>query len=256
MKKLIVLFLVLLLIAVPVAAGGYYVVDDSGLLRDDEVAKLEEICSDYPVTQGFAVAVVTADNFGGLSAAEFAGKFYDTQGYQNDGILLLVSLGEGEWYILTNGECADRLSDWDTDAIGEEIVPLIRDGQYYAAFLKFPELAEDAFEANAPTADDWDENVTAAPAIPKKIYGKTIAISMAVGVVIGLITVGIMSVRMKTVRHQNNAADYVRPGSMRLTTSRDIFLYSHVTRTPRPKSNSSSGGRSGGISRGGSGGRI
>jgi uncharacterized protein len=77
---------------------------------------------------------------------------------------------------------------------------------------------------------------------------------MAVGMVIGLITVGIMSFRMKTVRQQAGASDYMRPGSMRLHNSQDIFLYSHVSRTPKPKSTSSSGG--GGVSRGGSGGRL
>ena len=255
MKKLILLFLILVLIAVPVAASGYFVVDDSGLLKDYEVEDLEQIYSEYPMLYGFAPALVTTDSFGGLDAEEFAGRYYDLQEYPQDGILLLVSLDEGYWYILTNGECADRISDWDAEMIGEELVPMIKDGQYYAAFLKFPELAAEVFEANAPVADDWDEDVDVAPAVPKKNYGKTIAICMAVGMVIGLITVGIMSFRMKTVRQQHNAADYVRPGSMHLHSSRDIFLYSHVTRTPKPKNNSS-GGSSGGVSRGGAGGRL
>lgn len=254
MKKLVVLFLVLVLIAVPVAAEGFLVVDDSGLLADHEVDRLEETYIDYSVNYGFTPVVVTVDSFGGLTPEEFAGQFYDLQGYPEDGILLLVSLDEGYWYILTNGECAERLSDWDAETIGEELVPLIKDEQYYAAFLRFPELTAEIYEANAPMDFQWEEDVSVVPAAPRKNYGKTIAISMAVGLVIGLITVGIMSISMKTVRQQNNASDYMRPGSMRLHNSRDIFLYSHVSRTPRPKSNSSSGG--GGSSRGGAGGRL
>ncbi len=253
MKKIFVLFLVLLLLAVPVAAEGYFVMDDSGLMEDYDVEKLERIYSEYPALYGFTPALVTPDSFGGISAEEYAGQYYDLQEYPEDGILLLVSLNEGEWYILTNGACHDRISDWDAEKIGEELVPLIREGSYYAAFLKFPELAAAIFEANEL---EYNDDLVS-PAVPKKNYGKTVAICMAVGLGIGLLVVGIMASQMKSVRQQSGASDYIRPGSMHLTYSRDIFLYSRVTRTAKPKNNSSSGGsRSSGGGRGGAGGRI
>lgn len=253
MKKILVLFLALLLLAVPVAAEGYFVMDDSGLMEDYDVDKLEQVYSEYPAMYGFTPALVTTDSFGGLSAEEYAGRYYDLQAYPEDGILLLVSLNEGEWYILTNGACYDRISNWDAEEIGEALLPMIRDGSYYAAFLKFPELAAEVFEANTPN----DDGELVSPAVPKKNYAKTVAICMAVGMGIGLLTVGIMASQMKSVRQQSGAADYVRPGSMHLTHSRDIFLYSRVTRSAKPKNNSSSGGsRSSGGGRGGAGGRI
>lgn len=255
MKKVFVLLLILALLAVPVAAEGYHITDDSGMLQDHDVVKLEEVYSQYPDTYGFTPAVVTTDSFGGLTAEEFAGQYYDIQAYPEDGILLLVSLEEGKWYLLTNGECYDRISDWDAERIGEELVPLIQDGAYYAAFLRFPELAAEVFEANAPVYEDT-EDVETAPIVEKKSYGKTIAISMAVGMVIGLICVGIMAAQMKSVRSQSNASDYVRPGSMQLINCRDIFLYSHVSRRAKPKQNSSGGGSRSGGGRGGAGGRL
>lgn len=257
MKRFIRIVLVLLLLAVPVSAAGNLVQDDSGLLTDTDVMKLEEAYSECASTYGFTPALVTTDSFGGLAADEFAGAYYDVMEYPQDGILLLVSLEEGEWYILTNGECYHRISDWDIDRMGEELVPLIQSGQYYAAFLRFPELAAEIYEANEPTWVENGEYVDVAPAVPKKSYGKTIAICMLVGMLIGGIAVGIMASQMKSVRTQNAASDYIRAGSMQLTNSRDIFLYSHVSRTPRPKSTSSGGGhRGGGGSRGGGGGRL
>ena len=253
MKKILIFFLALILLAVPVAAEGYFIMDDSGLLEDYDVEKLEEVYGEYPVMYGFTPALVTTDSFGGLSAEEFAGQYYDIQSYPEDGILLLVSLQEGEWYILTNGACHDRIPDWDVETIGEELVPLIQDGLYYGAFLKFPALAAEAYEANEPV---YSEDGTVIPAVPKKNYGKTIAICMAVGMGIGLLVVGIMASQMKSVRQQSGASDYIRPGSMRVTLSRDIFLYSHVTRTAKPKNNSSGGRSGGGGSRGGAGGRL
>lgn len=256
MKRLLSLILVLLLIAVPVAANTTLIQDDSGLLTDTDVVRLEEIYSECAQDHGFTPALVTTDSFGGLSAEEFAGQYYDIMGYPEDGILLLVSLEEGQWYILTNGACYDRISDWDAENIGEEIASMLRSGAYYAAFLKFPELAADVFEANE-AADVWEEEPEEVSVVTKKASGKTIAICMGVGMLIGLIVVGIMAAGMKSVRKQNNATDYVRAGSMHVTQSRDIFLYSHVTRTAKPKNNSSGGGsHSGGGSRGGAGGRI
>lgn len=259
MKKVMVFLLVLILLAVPVFAESYLVQDDEHLLTDHDVVKLEEVYSQYAQTYGFTPAVVTTESFGAISAEAFAGQYYDIQGYPEDGILLLVSIEEGQWYILTNGECYYRISDADAESIGEELVPMIRDGSYYAAFLKFPELVAERFVANEPIPDDYEEDVPV-PVVPKKTYGKTIAICMGVGMLIGLLTVGVMAAQMKSVRQQSGASDYVRPGSMRLSVSRDIFLYSHVSRTPKPKNTSSGGGHSGGSrsggSRGGAGGRL
>lgn len=245
MKKVLILFLTLALLAVPVFGSSNLVSDGEGLLTYEEAAKLESL---YAAYSEFTPVLVTVDSFSGLSAAEFAGRVYDQMDYPYDGILYLVSLTEGEWYILTNGVCHERISDWDAQEMGEILVDYLRGGEYYEAFTQFPELAVRFMEASDSNFGGVD-----AP-VHQKNYGKTIGISMAVGMLIGLIAVGIMASKMKTVRSQSGASEYVRSGSMHLTHSRDIFLYSHVHRTPKPKSNSSGGSHGG--SRGGAGGRI
>ena len=247
MKRLWIFILAIVLLAVPVSAGGTLVNDGEGLLTYEEAAELEQV---YGAYSDFTPVMVTVDSFGGRSAESFAGHFYDQMGYPYDGILYLVSLTEGEWFILTNGACHERISDWDAQAMGDELVELLRDGAYYEAFESFPQLAQ---QIMSETSVSHYGGVDAPAAVVSKNYGKTIAICMGVGMLIGLITVLIMSSMMKSVRPQNSASDYVRGGSMQLNHQRDIFLYSHLTRTPRPKNNSSGG--SGG-SRGGAGGRI
>ena len=245
MKKLIVLVLALLLLAVPVLANTPLVQDGEGLLSYAEAAQLEEIYADFAAENGFTPILVTVDSFAGQTAEDFAGMVYDKMGYPDDGILYLVSLGEGQWYLLTNGECYYRISNGDSEQIGEILVQYLRAGAYYDAFALFPELAREAFYDSVP-----GESAVAG----QKNYGKTILISMAVGLAIGGIVVAVMALQMKSVKQQAGAGDYVRRGSMHLRDRRDIFLYSHVSRTAKPKSNSS-GGSSGG-SRGGAGGRI
>lgn len=254
MKKLFLLLLVLVLV-LPVSAAGNLVNDGEGLLTADQVSELETLYSEYAAYHGFTPILVTTDSFDGQDAQDYAGDYYDSHGYPYDGILFLVSLTEGEWYILTNGACHDRISDRNVEYMGEELVDNIRDGAYYEAFALFPVLTDLYFGEASVSNYGGVDGPTAVYETKTQNYGKTIAISMGVGLLIGLIAVGIMAFQMKSVRPQNAASDYVRPGSMQLTNQRDIYLYSHVTRTAKPKSSSSGGGHGGG-SRGGAGGRI
>ena len=67
--------------------------------------------------------------------------------------------------------------------------------------------------------------------------GKNLLIAFAVGLVIALIITGVMRSKMKSVRFQHAAQNYIRPGSMRLVRSSDMYLYSTVTKVPRPQNN-------------------
>ncbi|MBO5653399.1 MAG: hypothetical protein J6S44_04210 [Clostridia bacterium] len=57
-----------------------------------------------------------------------------------------------------------------------------------------------------------------------------IVIGFAIGFVIALIIVLVMARKMSTVRPAKTADGYVKKNSFRLTESRDIYLYSRVTR--------------------------
>ncbi len=72
-------------------------------------------------------------------------------------------------------------------------------------------------------------------------FGKTVLISAVVGLIIGFIAVSLMKAQLKSVRSAKNAANYIRQGSFSLTESRDVFLYSTVTRVSKPQSNEKKG---------------
>lgn len=244
MKKLVILLLVLALV-LPVSAAGTLVYDGSGLLTAQEAQQLEADYAAFAQSNGFTPILVTTDSFDGLSAEDYAGEFYDSHAFPDDGMLLLVSFTEGEWYLLTNGACAWYISDYEAEDIGETVVPVLQAGAYYDAAVLFTELAGEVFAQNNDGSYGQEVDLT---------FGEAAFFCIPIGLVIGLIVAGIMALKMKSVSKQHSAADYVRPGSMQLTNQRDIFLYSQVTRTPRPKNNSSSGG--GGGSRGGAGGKL
>ena len=62
--------------------------------------------------------------------------------------------------------------------------------------------------------------------------------------------------KMKTAVENDYAANYIKPGSMRIDTSRDLFLYSRITKTERPKSSSGTHTSSSGRTHGGRGGSF
>ncbi len=64
---------------------------------------------------------------------------------------------------------------------------------------------------------------------------KTLLIAFVVGLVISLIVTGVMRSKMKSVRFERAARNYIRTGSMNVTRSHDTYLYSHVTKTPKPQ---------------------
>ena len=66
---------------------------------------------------------------------------------------------------------------------------------------------------------------------------KNLLISIVVGVVIALIVIGVMCSKMKSVRVVHTAGNYIKHGSMNITRSHDIYLYSTVTKIPKPQNN-------------------
>ena len=241
MRKLCALTLALVLLfclSGTVLGAAPPVADQAGLLTDQQQSDLNTFFGKIRESEGYAVNVVTTNSLEGKSAQDYTEDFYDAH-IGGDGVLLMVCLEEGYWYISTNGSCYERISDGTANAIGESVVELIRSEAYYDAFFRFGQLVQK------------EMNREAAPR--SRSSAKALLVCLLIGLAAGGITVGVMAVQMKSVRSRAGAANYVCQDSLRVTASHDIYLYHTTTRTPRPKSGSSGGG---GGSRGGSGGRI
>ena len=62
--------------------------------------------------------------------------------------------------------------------------------------------------------------------------------------------------KMKTAVENDYAANYIKPGSMNISVSRDLFLYSRIAKTERPKESSGTHTSSSGRTHGGRGGSF
>lgn len=217
------------------AESEYKVYDHGDLLSDSEESALEEKLSGITDMYGQDVIVYTTDSMDGMDAEEFTEhlRYELDAGIDGSGIIYMVSMEYRDYDIYSFGRMYDEIMiQYITDDTAEDLQPYLSDGRYYDAFDGYANkiISEIKYvEENGP-------NEAPSYAIP---------IGVVSGLIIGLITVLVMKSGMKTTRAESMANNYVRQGSFKLTNSRDIFLYSQVTRTKRASSSSSGGGGGG-----------
>ena len=226
----------------------YRLDDNADLLTDSEEASLTETLGETAAKCGCNVLFVTANDLSGANFShngttqDYADMYYETVCGQNtDGVLVLVVLknpsGKRETYISTSGKCIKGLSDSEREDIFDDL-------QYHH---------------NPDTAGYYDmlraAAVDLAKAIPPHLKWYMLPLASVIGCVVAMLIMGAFKKQLKTVALQRGAVNYVRPGSMNVTASRDSYLYSTVSRTAKPKNTSSSSHTSSGGGSHGGGGR-
>ena len=260
MKKTSILLCVLLLalcLAVPTfaAESNPRLVDNADLLERYEEAELLDTLDEISSRLKFDVVIVTTDTLGGKTPRAYADDYFDYNGYgygaDRDGILLLVSMEDRDWWISTSGFGIYAFTDDGIDYISDCFLSDLSDGYYADAFEIFATKC-DQFVTQAREGAPFDSSN-----LPKEPFETfdTLIIAVMIGLGIGLIATGAMKAQLKTVRKQNSAEEYVRAGSMQVNQRSDLFLYRNVTRRAKPKS-SSTHTSSSGRSHGGGGGKF
>lgn len=259
-KCLLILCLLALCLSItlPAAAQSPRLVDDGQLLSSYEEEALTEQLDRVSQDHQLDVVIVTADTLNGKTPRAYADDYFDYNGYglgdDRDGILLLVSMEDRDWYISTSGYGIRVFTDAGIEYIGDRIVPDLSDGEYADAFETFIGLCDD-FITQAKAGNTYDVHN-----LPKEPFsvGTSLIVALVVGAVAALIAMLILKGQLKSVKAQHAASDYIRQGSMRLTDSSEFFLYHTVSKVAKPKDNGGSGTHfsSSGRSHGGGGGKF
>lgn len=237
MKKLFVLFVLILALAVPAMAAGELLVDDADILTSKEEKQLSKKLEEATEQCGMDVAIVTVDGLDGAEIRDYADDYYDYNGYADDGVMLVVDMDSRQWWITGTGEGEDIFTSSVIDDIGEAFEEDLSEGNYADAFQTYIEeciyYVEDPFNV-----------------------GGTLLVALVIGLIAALIVTGIWRAQLKSVRAKGSAADYVKAGSLSITGSHDLYLYSNVTKVRRQQTSSGSHTSSSGRSHSGGGGRF
>ncbi len=256
-------------------------VDDAGLLTSGEASELNRALDEISERQEMEIAVITVPELpDGYTAQSYADDIYDYYGYgygeDDDGILLLLSMGEREWAVTTYGYGITAFPDGIIDLIMNDCLYYISDGAYFSGFSCFAQLCDEYITKakNGYTGDntyvgydpffgtsDGYYSSDDAMAIIGGASGPTaitvtggipfaLPLSLIAGFLFSGLIVGVWKSELKSVGKQSGASEYARRDSIRVTLSRDLFLYRNVSRTRR-QTQQNTGGH-GGMRSGGS----
>lgn len=265
MKKIRHLFLLLFLLlmtGIPVCAENPdKVVDNADLLTDKEEEKLEAQFTEIAEKYQCDIAVVTTNTLDGKSPMNYTDDYYYEHHYgygpDIDGIMLMVSMEDRDWWIATRGEAIQIFTDYGLDRLKDLFLEDLSDGEYYKAFRTFGTTAE-AFMEEAQNGVPYDTDRTYSEPFPMWLR---LVIAGIVALIAGGAVVTVLYLQLNSVAPEESAADYVRAGSFQLTQQKDIFLYRTVEKEKIERESSSGGGStthttSDGGSAGGTGGKF
>lgn len=220
------------------------VVDDSYYLTDEEYNDLRIYLDALSGKHGIDISVVIVDTYSQYNVEAAADDFYDYNGYgmgpDNSGIMFYISMYDREWHITTTGSAIKMFSDYTLESIGDDVAYYLSDGYYYEGLMCF--------------ADECDAHLID---INTYHWGRYLAISLGIGLVVALIYTLILRGQLKSVAPNDSAVDYVKSGSMHINHGREIYLYRNVNVTRKESSSGSSTHTgSSGTSHGGASGRF
>ena len=223
-----------------------FLYDEADLLTDSEEVTLVEKLKDVSRACNAQLVVVTIASMDGGDIDSYVDYLYDSMGFgygeNHDGVLLLVCMDPREYRILSNGYAGTAIGPDQIDTLCDFMEIYLPNGHYTSVFHSFADQSGEFLEYYLMGS-------------PFKV-GKSLAISLIIGIIAGLIVAFILKGQLKSVRKQDQAHRYVKPGSMTVNIQYDIFLYRTVTRTKKQKRVESTSSGSGDTARSKGGGSF
>ena len=224
--------LVLLLITTSFVVTAYAdfqnpaIVDDAGYLMQSELASLSKELDKVREKYNFEVAIYTESDMTSGSAEASADDIYDYNGYgageNDDGIMLYICRDTREYHFTTHGKGREYFNKNGLIYLESKVLPYLEDDNYYKAFSAYIETADELLSMAKDGTPYNEKNLST-----KYIVG-VVLVRLLAPILFGFILVKKKLKKMKTAVENDYAANYVKPGSMNISVSRDLFLYSRI----------------------------
>ena len=232
------------IVAEPGFAETCYRLQDLAKVFDkSEREELNEKLDEISHKNNLDITVCFTNSLEGKTIADYAEELYENYefgyGENKDGIMLLISFENNDWYIATKGYAIKAFTDAGIRYIGDKIKPDLADSYYYDVVDTYIAIC-DQFITDAKNGNPYggsNDTNDETSLLPPPMW---ILISIGAGLIVAFIVIGSMKRKLKTVNMQTAASSYLRNGSLNITESNDLFLYSNVTKSAKPKENNSS----------------
>ena len=171
------------------------------------------------------VVILTTESLGVKTARDYAADYFDYNGYgrgeAHDGVMLMLSMADRDWYILTTGRGIEAITDYGIDTISGDILPYFSGGDYASGFTRFLHDI-DVFLKQYQSGRPYDVDNRVQLRSPfERATGIAVYLAIAAAV-IAVIVLLVMILGMKTARPQYNASEYVKDGSLNITAKRQF----------------------------------
>lgn len=219
-----------------------WVQDDAGLLTAEEEEALETECGRLFQVHDTSVYIITTPDFGGGDIKDWQRQIFSQYNLGEDsggsGVMLAISMAERDWGLVGFGAAQEAFSTYARERLGSLILDDLSDGEFYEAFSGYLSIADDCLLAAEKGEPYTEQHRYREGWRFPMIFGVSFLLSLGVSAAV------VMSWRkgMNTRVRQNGAMEYLKAGSFYLSNQSDLFLYHTVSRTQRPKNDSSSGG--------------
>lgn len=244
--------LLLALLAVPVSAAEtpeHCVYDVAELLTDEEYWTLEDYAQEVSTVQQCAVYFVTVEDYRDYGT----GTIYDVSmdifegngfgmGEKRDGVLLLLSMADRDYYLLAHGFGDTALTDYGKDYISEEFLDNFGDNDWYGGCMDYLTYTDALLsQARAGNIYDRGSSITGG-----QLWLWSLILGAGIAAVVCLLQRAMMR---KKVRMQTDALGYLEGGKADITRRSD--RYTHTTEIRREIKQETSSTDSGGHSHSG-----
>ena len=240
------------------------VYDDGGLLAQEEIADLEQLCVEAAQELELDLVIVTTTDAKGKDAQSYADDYYDNgnfgyEGVHGSGALFLIDMDNRRIQLSTAGDAIIRITDEEVERILDAVYDDVVEEEYYDAGRHFvqsiTEYASNSQVAlnkqgvyNPDTKHYELEEVT--PPEPgfweKALRPEAILGHLLVAVILGAVVTVIFVFQRKT-KVTVSARNY-QSGAVHMNQNTDRFLHTTVIKHRIEKPRSSGGGGGGGHS--------
>lgn len=246
-RKIFALLAIFLLNFSVTFAAENSVVDNAKILTPAQLKtlgeKIQQVETKHKVRIGVQFLKTVGNQNVDTTANHYLKKYYSDA--PNGGIILLVVMDTRSWNIALDVKLKQRIFSYsDVAYLNDGFMDKLHNDNLAGATDVYVDNVDKLLTYYAEHGTPYDRT--------EQFNPMALAAAILIAVILGFFIRSVLIGSMSNVRHAQEASDYLKRDSVRLTTNRDTYLFTNVSRRPKSSGNKGSGGgNSGGGSSGG-----